>query len=93
MFLLNAAENHILRFAEDSRGVTIIEYALIISLVSIAIGFMIPEIRLSMDVLFASLHRFTIRSSLHRNPEQVSQIGLRQSQDIQTSIDRVLWSA
>ncbi len=52
MFLLNAAENYILRFAEDSRGVTIIEYALIISLVSIAIGFMIPEIRLSMDLLF-----------------------------------------
>ena len=52
MSLLNAAENHILRFAEDSRGVTIIEYAFIISLVSIAIGFMIPEIRSSIDVLF-----------------------------------------
>lgn len=52
MSLLNAAEKHIHRFAEDTNGVTIIEYALIISLVSIAIGFMVPEIRSSIDVLF-----------------------------------------
>jgi Flp pilus assembly pilin Flp len=52
MSLLNAAEKHFQRFAEDTTGVTIIEYALIISLVSIAIGFVVPEIRSSIDILF-----------------------------------------
>ncbi len=52
MSLLNTAEKHIRRFAEDTNGVTMIEYALIISLISIAIGFMVPEIRSSLDVLF-----------------------------------------
>jgi Flp pilus assembly pilin Flp len=52
MSLLNAAEKHLQRFAEDTTGVTIIEYALIISLISIAIGFVIPEIRSSIDILF-----------------------------------------
>lgn len=37
--------------AEDT-GATTIEYAFIVSLVSIAIGFMIPEIRASLDQLF-----------------------------------------
>ncbi len=52
MSLLSSAEKHIQRFAEDTSGATMIEYALIISLVSIAIGFMIPEIKASIDVLF-----------------------------------------
>ncbi len=49
---LSIAEKHIQRFAEDTTGATMIEYALIISLVSIAIGFVIPEIKASIDVLF-----------------------------------------
>lgn len=39
-------------FAADTRGATIIEYAFIISLVSIAIGFTIPEIRAGIEALF-----------------------------------------
>jgi len=52
MSLLNVAKKQILRFAEDTRGATIIEYAFIVSLVSIAIGFMVPEIRSTLDILF-----------------------------------------
>lgn len=40
------------RFAEDNQGATIIEYAFIISLVSIVIGFIIPDIASFIDTLF-----------------------------------------
>jgi Flp pilus assembly pilin Flp len=41
------------RFAEDTQGATIIEYAFIISLISIAIGFIIPDISSLIDTLFS----------------------------------------
>ena len=47
-----AAARHVQRLVADDTGATMIEYALIVSLASIAIGFLIPEIRASIDELF-----------------------------------------
>ncbi len=52
MSLLNAMEKHILRFTEGSSGATMIEYALIFSLISIAIGFVLPEIKATLGELY-----------------------------------------
>ena len=40
------------RFLSDTSGATMIEYSFVIGLVSIAIGFMIPEIWTALDSLF-----------------------------------------
>ena len=40
------------RFAADTGGATMIEYSFIIGLISIAIGFTIPEIWAAIDSLF-----------------------------------------
>ena len=52
MYISYIAVRHFQRLIDDESGVTIIEYALIISLISIAIGFLIPDIRASIDSLF-----------------------------------------
>ena len=52
MMLSSAILRRIQRLVADDSGATIIEYALIISLISIAIGFLIPDIRASIDTLF-----------------------------------------
>ena len=52
MMLCSATLRRIQSLVADECGATIIEYALIISLISIAIGFMIPDIRASLDSLF-----------------------------------------
>lgn len=39
-------------FAADTGGTTMIEYSFVIGLISIAIGFMIPEIWAAIDSLF-----------------------------------------
>ena len=46
------ASRTFLRLWVEDTGATTIEYALIISLVSIGIGFFVPEIRDSLDDLF-----------------------------------------
>ena len=40
------------RFAADTSGATMIEYSFVIGLISIGIGFMIPEIWAAIDSLF-----------------------------------------
>ncbi len=52
MMMRSATLRRIQQLLADDSGATIIEYALIISLISIAIGFMIPDIRASIDALF-----------------------------------------
>ena len=43
---------HLWFLAADEEGATMIEYALIVCLVSLAIGALIPELRASLDELF-----------------------------------------
>ncbi len=52
MIMRSAAMRRIQGLIADDGGATMIEYALIISLISIAIGFLIPDIRASIDSLF-----------------------------------------
>ena len=52
MIMRSAAMRRIQDLIADDGGATMIEYALIISLISIAIGFLIPDIRASIDSLF-----------------------------------------
>ena len=40
------------RFAADTGGATMIEYSFVIGLVSIGVGFMIPELWAALDSLF-----------------------------------------
>ena len=47
-----AAARYIQRLLADDSGATVIEYAVIVSIVSIGIGFMLPEIKASIDDLF-----------------------------------------
>ena len=53
MFVIQQlASRHFMRLVAEEDGATTIEYAFIVSLVSIGIGFMIPEIRELIDELF-----------------------------------------
>ena len=48
------------RFLSDTSGATMIEYSFVIGLVSIAIGFMIPEIWAAVDSLFLQVASGTV---------------------------------
>ena len=52
MFAYAVATRHVQRLVADDGGTTMIAYAFIVSLVSLAIGALIPEMRASLDELF-----------------------------------------
>lgn len=52
MFIQCVPSRYFHGLAAEDVGATTIEYAFIVSLVSIGIGFLIPEIRASMDEIF-----------------------------------------
>ena len=52
MTVQGIAARHVQRLVADDDGATMMEYALIVSLASIAIGALIPELRSSIDELF-----------------------------------------
>lgn len=52
MSLLSSTEKYLQDFMEDTVGATIVEYALLVGIVSALVGFMIPEIMSTLDMLF-----------------------------------------